>query len=105
MKKYINIILASAFAALTVLSCAQKETPYEPGKADPSDCYGVFFPSQDAMGSHTYDPTMEKAVSITVSRTNTNGAITVPFTTTVSEEGVFNFGPINFADGQSEIRH
>ena len=102
MKKYINIILASAIGALTVLSCAQKETPYEPGAADPSDCYGVFFPSQDAMGSHTYDPTMEKAVSITVSRTNTNGAITVPFTTPVSEEGVFNFGTINFADGQSE---
>lgn len=102
MKKYINIILASAIGALTVLSCAQKETPYEPGAADPSDCYGVFFPSQDAMGSHTYDPTMEKAVSITVSRTNTNGAITVPFTTTVSDEGVFNFGTIAFADGQSE---
>ena len=102
MKKYINIILASAIGALTVLSCAQKETPYEPGAADPSDCYGVFFPSQDAMGSHTYDPTMEKAVSITVSRTNTSGAITVPFTTTVSDEGVFNFGTIAFADGQSE---
>lgn len=102
MKKYINIILASAIGALTVLSCAQKETPYEPGAADPSDCYGVFFPSQDAMGSHTYDPTMEKAVSITVTRTNTNGAITVPFTTTVSDEGIFNFGTIAFADGQSE---
>ena len=102
MKKYINIILASAIGALTVLSCAQKETPYEPGAADPSDCYGVFFPSQDAMGSHTYDPTMEKAVSITVSRTNTSGAVTVPFTTTVSDEGVFNFGTIAFADGQSE---
>ena len=102
MKKYINIILASALAAFTVLSCAQKETPYEPGKADPSDCYGVFFPSQEAMGSHTYDPSMEKTVSITVSRTNTNGAITVPFTTTVSDEGVFNFGTIAFADGQSE---
>ena len=102
MKKFINIILASAFAALTVLSCAQKETPYEPGKADPSDCYGVFFPSQDAMGSHTYDPSMDKTVSITVTRTNTNGAITVPFTTTVSDEGVFNFGTIAFADGQSE---
>lgn len=102
MKKYINIILASAIGALTVLSCAQKETPYEPGAADPSDCYGVFFPSQDAMGSHTYDPTMEKAVSITVSRTNTSGAITVPFTTTVSDEGIFNFGTIAFADGQSE---
>lgn len=102
MKKYINIILASAIGALTVLSCAQKETPYEPGAADPSDCYGVFFPSQDAMGSHTYDPTMEKAVSITVSRTNTSGAVTVPFTTTVSDEGIFNFGTIAFADGQSE---
>lgn len=102
MKKYINIILASAIGALTVLSCAQKETPYEPGAADPSDCYGVFFPSQDAMGSHTYDPSMDKTVSITVSRTNTNGAITVPFSTTVSDEGVFNFGTIAFADGQSE---
>ena len=101
MKKYINIILASAFAALTVLSCAQKEI-YEPGTPDPGDCYGVFFPSQDAMGSHTYDPSMERTVSITVTRTNTNGAITVPFTTTVSEEGVFNFGTISFADGQSE---
>ena len=102
MKKYINIILASAIGALTVLSCAQKETPYEPGAADPSDCYGVFFPSQDAMGSHTYDPSMDKTVSITVTRTNTSGAITVPFTTTVSDEGVFNFGTIAFADGQSE---
>ena len=102
MKKYFNIILASALAALTVLSCAKQEQAYEPGTPDPSGCYGVFFPSQDAMGSHTYDPSMERTVSITVTRTNTNGAITVPFTTAVSEEGVFNFGSITFADGQSE---
>lgn len=102
MKKYFNIILASALAALTVLSCAKQEQAYEPGTPDPSGCYGVFFPSQDAMGSHTYDPSMEKSVSITVTRTNTSGAITVPFTTTVSDEGVFNFGSITFADGQSE---
>lgn len=102
MKKYFNIILASALAALTVLSCAKQEQAYEPGTPDPSGCYGVFFPSQDAMGSHTYDPTMDKAVSITVTRTNTSGAITVPFTTTVSDEGIFNFGSITFADGQSE---
>ena len=102
MKKYFNIILASALAALTVLSCAKQEQAYEPGTPDPSGCYGVFFPSQDAMGSHTYDPSMEKSVSITVTRTNTSGAITVPFTTTVSDEGIFNFGSITFADGQSE---
>lgn len=103
MKKYFNIILASALAALTVLSCAKQEQAYEPGTPDPSGCYGVFFPSQDAMGSHTYDPTMDKAVSITVTRTNTSGAITVPFTTTVSDEGIFNFGSITFADGRPRL--
>ena len=88
MKKYFNIILASALAALTVLSCAKQEQAYEPGTPDPSGCYGVFFPSQDAMGSHTYDPSMEKSVSITVTRTNTSGAITVPFTTTSAIAGI-----------------
>ena len=36
MKKYFNIILASALAALTVLSSAKQEQAYEPGTPDPS---------------------------------------------------------------------
>lgn len=103
MKKFINILFATAVAALAVISCQkQEQETYTPGAADPDGCYGVFFPTQDASGSHTYDPSMERKVAITVSRTNASGAITVPYTHTESVEGVFNFGTISFADGQKE---
>lgn len=102
MKKYINILFASALAAFTLLSCQKEAETYEPGTPDPENCYGVFFPAQESTGSHTYDPEMERSASFTVARTNSKGAITVPYTVSVSEEGVFDFGEIVFADGQSE---
>lgn len=101
MKKFINILLAAAVTALAVASC-QKEEQVKPGTPDPDGCYGVYFPVQEASGSHTYDPDMDRSVSITVARTNTNGAITVPYTVTSENKDVFQFGDIEFADGQAE---
>ena len=101
MKKFINILLAAAVTALAVVSC-QKEEQVKPGTPDPDGCYGVYFPVQEASGSHTYDPDMDRSVSITVARTNTNGAITVPFTVVSENKDVFKFGEIAFADGQDE---
>jgi len=102
MKKFTNILLALAAVTFAVASCQNKEPEYQPGEPDATGVFGVYFPAQEALGSHTYDPTMDPKVDITVSRKNTSGAATVPFNTQVSEEGVFNFGQINFADGQSE---
>ncbi len=102
MKKFINIITLAAVAALTVVSCQKEVETHEPGPADVAGCNGVFFPSQDASGSHTYDPEMDRSVDIVVSRSSTSGSINVPFTATVSDEGIFNFGTIDFLDGQSE---
>lgn len=101
MKKFINILLAAAVTALAVASC-QKEEQVKPGTPDPEGCYGVYFPVQEASGSHTYDPDMDRSVSITVARTNTSGAITVPFTVVSENKDVFEFGDIEFADGQAE---
>ena len=101
MKKFINILLAAAVTALAVVSC-QKEEQVKPGTPDPEGCYGVYFPVQEASGSHTYDPDMDRSVSITVARTNTSGAITVPFTVVSENKEVFEFGDIEFADGQAE---
>ena len=72
-----------------------------------SDCYGVYFPTQDASGAHTYDPDMEKSVTITVARASSTGAITVPVIVTETAdgeavEGMFNVGDVTFADGQTE---
>ena len=101
MKKFINILLAAAVTALAVVSC-QKEEQVKPGTPDPEGCYGVYFPVQEATGSHTYDPDMDRSVTFTVARTNTSGAITVPFTVVSEDKDVFQFGDIEFADGQAE---
>lgn len=101
MKKFINIILAAAVTALAVVSC-QKEEQIKPGTPDPEGCYGVYFPVQEASGAHTYDPDMERSVVITVARTNTSGAITVPYTVISENKEVFEFEDLVFADGQAE---
>ena len=101
MKKFINILLAAAVTALAVVSC-QKEEQVKPGTPDPEGCYGVYFPVQEASGDHIYSPDMDRSVTITVTRTNTSGAITVPYTVVSDDEAVFTFGKIEFADGQDE---
>ena len=102
MKNLYRILIALLAFSFIAVSCKDKEYEYIPGEQDVAGCYGVYFPTQDASGSHVYDPNMDRSVAITVSRTNSSGAINVPYTVTSSEEGVFNFGTINFADGQTE---
>ena len=108
MKKYLNIFLAIAACSFVLASCQKEKEDFTPGDPDVSTCYGVFFPSQDASGAHTYDPEMEKTVEITVSRSNSSGAISdVPVTVTETADGepvtgVFSVAPISFADGQTE---
>ena len=104
MKKLFYIISLIAVAAITAVSCQQKEEPHEKGPADVPGCYGVFFPSQAASGSHIYNPTQDKSVDITLKRTNTSGSITVPVKATFSEDGIFSMGEASFADGQDETK-
>ena len=102
MKKLTYIFSLLAVAALAVVSCQPEEEIHEPGPADAANCYGVFFPTQDASGSHVYNPTQDKSIDITLKRTNTKGAITVPIKTTFSEDGIFTMDAASFADGQEE---
>lgn len=102
MKKIINIISLIAVAAFTLISCQKQVEPHQPGPAEVSGCYGVYFPTQAASGSHVYSPTQDPSIEITLARTNTSGAITVPVKTTVSQDGIFTVGAATFADGQDE---
>lgn len=102
MKKISKLLYVLAAASLALVSCQQEVEPYSPGDPEADGCYGVYFPAQEASGSHTYDPTAEKSITIQVARTNSKGAITVPYEFTSNVEGIFNVGQINFADGQSE---
>lgn len=102
MKKIFNIISLVAVAAFTLISCQKQVEPHQPGPAEVSGCYGVYFPTQAASGSHVYSPTQDPSIEITLARTNTSGAITVPVKTTVSQDGIFTVGAATFADGQDE---
>lgn len=91
-----------AAMSLFTVACVNEPVPYEQGEADVDGCYGVYFPVQDATGSHTYDPSQDTEVVFTVARTNSKDAITVPVTVSASHEGIFNVGELKFDDGQDE---
>lgn len=102
MKKIFYILSLAAAASIALVSCVKEVAPHEPGPADAAGCYGVYFPTQDASGDHVYSPVEEKVLNVTVARTNTQGAITVPVKMTFSEDGIFEVAPVTFADGQEE---
>lgn len=99
--KNIFKIFAIAAVAFAALSCV-KEQEHKPGEADLEGCYGVYFPVQEASGSHTYDPSMEKEIVISVTRSKTKDAIKVPYEIITDTPEEFTCGEIAFEDGQTE---
>jgi len=104
MKTFYKIMSLLLVTAIAVVSCDKKELEYEVAAPDSDSCYSVYFPVQDASGDHTYDPDMDRTVTIKVARPaeKSNGAITVPYVIKASEEGIFEGGEIVFEDGQTE---
>lgn len=101
MKKLFYILSVAAAAAL--VSCQEKELlPRDASPAEVANCYGVYFPAQEASGDHVFSPVDDTVIEITVARTNDKGDITVPVKATYSEEGIFVPEEIVFADGQKE---
>lgn len=101
MKKISKLLFIFTALATLAVACKEEEQ-YEWGPEDVAGCYGVYFPTQEASGSHTYDPTKEPTAEFTVKRTNATGAITVPVKYTESESGIFQVGTLSFADGETE---
>ena len=85
------------------LSCAPEEV-FNPGEPDLEGCYGVYFPTQEASGSHAIDPSAPKTVEFVVKRLVKDDEITVPVEVTASEEGIFEVSELTFADGQTESK-
>lgn len=109
MKKILNYTLVLAAALVALASCKKEvEDVYTPGAPDSSNCVGVYFPTQEASGSHTFDPSMARTITVTASRSETSGDVSVPYTFTAKDANgeavsVFNAPKtIDFADGQTE---
>lgn len=100
MKQIFKYILAFAALSLAVASCV-KEAPHPVGEPDEAGCYGVYFPAQ--LKSAVFDPTDPTTTTISVSRKNSKGAITVPLTIKDPNK-VFQVSSLNFADGAAEAK-
>lgn len=100
MNKIIFTLMA-AFSLLAV-SCQTEEPAYVPGEPDLENCHGVYFPSQEAAGSHAIDPSAPKSVEVVVKRLTEDGDITVPVVVEASAEGIFQVSELKFVDGQTE---
>ena len=79
MKNISKYILALSAMAFLFAGCKKEVDTFEPGPAETEGCYGVFFPVQTATeGLIVQTPVDPTVLTITVGRTNTKGAITVP---------------------------
>lgn len=99
MRKFNKFLYVLAALSFVAVACEEEEA-IEPGEQEVENCYGVFFPAQEASGSHVFSPTEEAKVVVKLARTNTEGAITVPIVATYSEDGIFTASEATFADGQ-----
>ncbi|MBQ7195578.1 MAG: hypothetical protein IJS07_08085 [Bacteroidales bacterium] len=102
MKRYSKLFYALALIPFLALSC-QEEEIYEAGEEDNSACYGVFFPEQDGVGAVELDPTDPTQKVIKVSRTKSEGEITVPIDLiTKDPEGFWKVTELKFENGQED---
>lgn len=104
MKYSLYKAIAAAATVLFAVAACQTEEVFQVGEPDMEGCYGVYFPSQEASGSHTFDPSAEKVITVKVARSNADGDIVVPIDTTSNVSNVFKIGEISFADGQKETK-
>ena len=90
-------VVAVMFAA----SCA-KDSTSTPDGGDVADCYNVYFPEQENLGSIelTAEESLPKTFTYTACRTNANDDITVPVVLADNTDDVFVVSPIHFADGE-----
>ena len=99
MKRLSIISIITAAVAFGFASCDDNAEEFKKGAPDKTDCYGVYFPAQKTV--LTLDPSEPTIDTVFVARTNTEGAITVPYLFN-DESQVFKASELKFEDGQTE---
>ena len=92
--------LLYAFIATFVLAGCSDDIKYTPGEGEDTDCYGVYFPSQENAGDQELDPAEPTTLTFTAMRKNYNDAITVPVEVSSTQDGLFTVSEIKFEAGQ-----
>lgn len=102
MKIFSKFTYALMALSMVAVSCVQEET-FKPGEEDDANCYGVYFPKQDASGFHEWDPADPSELEVKVSRKVATDAISVPFDI-VTSDSIWVVEPkaIQFDAGQTD---
>lgn len=93
------ILALAAVLSFAAISCTPQEE-YAPGQPDLEDCFGIYFPSQDASSKAiTLEPGDKRSVKITVARefSDVDYDITVPYV--FKGDDVFEIEDIVFEGG------
>lgn len=85
--KTIKYILYALTATFVLASCSD-DIKYTPGEGEDTDCYGVYFPSQENAGDQELDPAEPTTLTFTAMRKNYNDAITVPVEVSSTQDGL-----------------
>lgn len=99
--KTLKSLLYVFLASFLFVGCSDDKDFNAGGPEDP-DCYNVYFPTQENIGSKELDPAAPTEMTFTVRRLKSEGAITVPVTINSSVADIFTATEIEFADGQEE---
>lgn len=95
--KYIAVLSV----ALASLASCSDDSDWTPGPQEPDGKQGVFFNTDNPKTSLFIVDEPTKNITVTVSRTRTEGDITVPLTLEEGPEGMTIPQSVSFADGQS----
>lgn len=103
LKKYISLLAVAALACGSV-ACSDDGPEYEPALPVPDDCMQLCF-SADNQSKYTFltsDPVSEMVINLTLRRTKSETALSVPIKITSGEEMFAVPATAEFAAGQTE---
>lgn len=93
------ILAMAAVLSFAAISCTPEEE-YTPGKPDSEECFGIYFPSQEATSkTFTLEPGDSHRIKVKVSRAISDGDIIVP--AEITADDIFEVQEIKFEDGQT----
>lgn len=84
--KTLKSLLYVFLAAFLFVGCNDDEN-FNPGEPEDPDCYSVYFPTQENIGSKELDPAAPTEMTFTVRGLKSEGAIVVPVADKVERGG------------------
>jgi hypothetical protein len=100
--KTIYKILFIALAGCVTFTACNDDIERTPSPAIPDGCQGVFFPAAKNRSVYELEPAAPTEITLTISRTDSTQAVTVPIKAEINEQNIFNVpASVQFGAGEA----